>query len=104
MPVSKYIKRLLAGILLLIVFFTIIMPLAPQFISLIDSFVEENSGMFQFQVPMTKFVYNETNGNVTEIEETTTIDTSILVKFAIRFLVYVVGPFATFIIAVRGRW
>ena len=101
---GKVIKRLLAGILILIIFFSIIMPIAPQFISLIDSFVDQNQEMFEFQVPMSKFVYNESSGEVEEVKEYVTIDVSILLKFAIRFLVYVVAPFGAFIMIVKGRW
>lgn len=98
----RVIKRLLAGILILIFFFTIIMPFGEQFVSLIDAFVDQNANMFQFQVPITKFKYD--NGTIQETQEYYTVDLSIIVKFAIRFLVYVIAPFGAFIVAIRGRW
>jgi len=99
---GKVIKKVLAGILILILFFSIIMPLAPQFISLVDAFVDKHVNMFQFQVPISKFKY--INGTIEETQEYYTVDLSIIVKFAIRFLVYVVAPFGAFIVAIRGRW
>jgi len=102
---KRAVKRMLFAIIFIIFYFTIFINFAPQIRSYIYSFVDDNSEMFQLQVPRTKFIYNKTSGNITEIEETITIDLTTILKFTIDFILYIFIPFMVpFVFLFKIRW
>ncbi|MEM4959019.1 MAG: hypothetical protein QXX12_03990 [Nanopusillaceae archaeon] len=92
--VSRAVKRILAGILILILYFSIFIPLSPQFISLVESFVSRYSDIFTLRFPITEFVHNTTSNSIEKTVRYVEIDLSIVLVFITYFLVYLVVPFS----------
>lgn len=103
MGVKKTVQRLVIAFIILVTYFMIFVPLAPQFISFVESFVQQNSDMFKIQVPLTKFMYNSTTGNVTKVTEYVTIDFTLLFVFLINFIVYVAIPILIPFLMIKAR-
>lgn len=91
--VSRAIKRLLAGILILVIYFSIFIPLSPQFLTLIESFVGRHSSIFKLNFPVTEFIHNTTTNTVEKVVRYVEVDISIVLIFTAYFLVYIVVPF-----------
>lgn len=87
-------KRILSGILILILYFSIFIPLSPQFISLVESFVSRHSDIFTLRFPITEFVHNQTSNSIEKTVRYVEIDLSIVLVFITYFLVYLVVPFS----------
>ncbi|MCX8209350.1 MAG: hypothetical protein N3G79_06905 [Sulfolobales archaeon] len=97
----RAVRNLLISILVLIFYFVILIPLTPTFTSFVDSFVDSNRSMFR--IPTTVFKHVVENSTVRVIEEYNYIDLTILLKFVIRFIVYVVLPIMIMFSPLRMR-
>jgi len=87
----RTVRKALTGILMLVVYFMIFIPLSPQLISLIESFVNAYHHIFVVNFPIK--VFTNESGGIQISTQYVSIDLSLLIIFLIYFVVYVVAPF-----------
>lgn len=87
----RVVKKALMMIIVLIMYFMIFIPLSPQLVSLVESFVNAYHQIFVVNFPIKVFTNNSEGIQIST--QYVSIDLSLLIIFLIYFVVYVGIPF-----------
>lgn len=85
-------KKILTSIIVLIMYFMIFIPLSPQLVSLVESFVNAYHQIFVVNFPIK--VFTNSSDGIQISTQYVSIDLSMLIIFLIYFAVYVFVPFS----------
>ena len=104
--VPRTIKKLLAVMIFLVFYFTILLSFSDTILSFIESFVSSNENMFKYNATKVTYYLNETSGEIEKKTEVETVNYAPLMVFVAHFVIEFVIPFLVPLLWILGggKW